>query len=84
MNGDLKNGGMSCGNGFINSHSISKWNESIPLNYMDGDIENGDVSGGHCFMNTHTLSETKKRIYLDYTEKRHGNVSNVSEMEDTG
>ena len=51
---------------------------------MDGDIENGDVSGGHCFMNTHTLSETKKRIYLDYTEKRYGNFSNVSEMEDTG
>ena len=51
---------------------------------MDGGVENCDVSGGDCFMKIHTISESKNLSYIYYTNKRDGNVPNVSEMKDTG
>ena len=53
----FKNSDVSCGNGFINSQTISQCNDSVYFNDMYGDVENGDTSGGHGSMNTHTLSQ---------------------------
>ena len=50
---------------------------------MDGDIELFYVSGGIFLMNIHNISETKNHNSIVYTKKRDGNVTNVSEMEDT-
>ena len=83
MNWILNNDDMSCGNGFINSHTFSQFNESSYFNDKDEDVEHGDVRGWNCFMNIHTLSEAKKLSYLYSTKKRDLNVPNVSEMEDT-
>ena len=38
--------------------------------------------GGYCFINSYTLFEVKEPIYLYYTNKRDGNVPNVSAMDD--
>ena len=37
---------------------------------------------GYCFINSYTLFEVKEPIYLYYTNKRDGNVPNVSAMDD--
>ena len=51
----FNNGHVSCGNGFINSHTLSQCNDSIALKYTDGYVENGDRSGVHGSMNTHNI-----------------------------
>ena len=42
------------------------------------------MSGGHFFINSHALSEAKNNSSIYSTNKRDGNVPNVSEMEDNG
>ena len=37
MNRDLKDGGVSCVNGSINSHTLYQCNDSSRFNDMDGD-----------------------------------------------
>ena len=83
MSSVLKNGYVSSGIGLINRHALYQFNKSSYFNDMDCGVENDDVSGGYYFMNSHTLSEANNHNSIDYTKKRDGNVSNVSEMEDT-
>ena len=71
---------MSCRISLINIHTLSQFNESSYLNYMNQGVGNGDVNGGNCSMNSHTLSESKKHNSLDSTKKRDENVSNTSAM----
>ena len=78
MNGDLNNGDVSCGNGFINSHILSQCNESISFNDVCGDVENGDMSGRKLFINIHALYEANRLSSSDSTKKRGVNVLNVS------
>ena len=49
------NGDFSSGNGYINSHTLSKCNYSSTFKYMDGYFENGDVSSGCGSMNIYTV-----------------------------
>ena len=65
INGDLKNGDVICGNGFINRQTLSKCNESSYFNEMDVDVENGYASVGNCFMNIHTISEANSPSSID-------------------
>ena len=51
----LKNGDVSCVNGFIKSQPISQCNESSFFNEIDEDVENCDVSGLHGSIKNHTL-----------------------------
>ena len=55
MNDELMNGDMSSGTGLINTHTLSKFNESSYFNDMYCNVENGNVSGGNYFMIFHTL-----------------------------
>ena len=52
---DLNNGDVSCVNVFINSHTLSPYNESSSFYVMDRDVETGDVSGGHGYINSQTI-----------------------------
>ena len=52
---DFNNGDVSCGNIFINSHTLSQCNYSSSFEYMENYVENGDVSGGHGSMKSHIL-----------------------------
>ena len=52
---DLKIGGVTCGNGFMNSHTISK-------QYQD--VNNDDVSFGNIFINSHTISQYNRSSYF--------------------
>ena len=45
---------------------------------MDGYVENGDISGGNYFMNT--IYKAQNMSSIDYTNKRYGNVPDVSEI----
>ena len=49
MNGDLNNGDVNCGNGFINNHTIYQCNESSFFNDTNTVFENDDTSSVHCF-----------------------------------
>ena len=51
----LNNGYVSCGNVFINSHTLYQYNYSSNFKEIDGYVENSDVSGGRGYMNTHTI-----------------------------
>ena len=83
MNGNLKNGDVSCVIGLINRHTLSQCNESNQFNDMDGD-EKGWCEWRNFFMNSNTISEAKNLSSIDSTNKKYGNITNVSEMEDTG
>ena len=70
INGDLKNGDVSCGIGLIKIHALSQCNVSSYFNEMDGDVENGDMSGEHCFMASHTPSEASNLSSRHYIKKK--------------
>ena len=55
MNGDLKNGDVSCVISLINSHAISQCNESSYFREMKGNGENCYVSGRHGSMKINTI-----------------------------
>ena len=46
---------VSCGNCFINRHTLYQFIKSNHFNEINLDAENCDVSGGHGSMNSHTL-----------------------------
>ena len=52
---DFNNGDVSSRNGFINSHTISQYDDSSKFKKMDGDVEKVDVSSGYGSMNIHTI-----------------------------
>ena len=52
---DFNNGDVSSINGFINSHTISQYDDSSKFKKMDGDVEKVDVSSGYGSMNIHTV-----------------------------
>ena len=72
MNGTLHNGDASSGNGLLNSHTLSHYNDSIKLNEMNKSVENGDVNGYYCYMNRYTGSFINNHNPIDYTNKRDG------------
>ena len=41
------NGDGSSGYGFLNSHTLSQYDDSITFKYMDGDVKKGNVSSGY-------------------------------------
>ena len=61
----LNHCGVSFGNGFINIHTFSQFNESISFNDMDRGVENGGVIVGHCSMNLNTLYQDNGLISLN-------------------
>ena len=52
---DSNNFDVSSGNGFIYSHTLSKFDDSIKFKEIDGDVEKGDLSSGYGSMNRHTF-----------------------------
>ena len=55
MDSDVETGDVSCVNVFINSHTLSPYNESSSFYVMYRDIETGAVSGGHGSINRQTI-----------------------------
>ena len=52
---DFNNCDVSCGNGFINIHTIYQCNDPNKFHDMGGGVLIGDMGDGRCSMNNHTL-----------------------------
>ena len=78
---DSNNGDVSCGYGFINSHTISQFDDPITVKGIDGGLEKGDVIILYGSTNSHTVyqpngSKIKGRDDMDMNANLHnGNLS---------
>ena len=52
---DFNNGDVSSGNGFINSHTLSQFDDSTTFQDMDEYVEEYNVSGGNGSINSHNI-----------------------------
>ena len=52
---DSNNSDVSSVYGFINKHSLSKFDDSSNFMYMDDDVEEVDVSSRYGYMKSHTV-----------------------------
>ena len=75
---------MNGGIDLINSVTLSQFNKSSKYNDINWGVEKGDVSCVNFYMNSDTLSEANNHNFIDTTNKRNKNVTNVSEMKNTG
>ena len=78
---DSNHGDVSSGINFINSHTISQYNDSRTFKDMDGDIENDDVSTGYGYMNSHNVYQNNGfKSLMNYNDRgdneMHTNVQN--------
>ena len=83
MNTNLQNVYVSSWIGLINIHTLSQFNKSSNLTYMNWGFFNGDVSGGHCYSNIQTVSESNNHKSIYSTNKSDKSTHNRSEMENT-